>query len=274
MTAENEPNAVFRLDERCALKVSGADAESFLQNIVTQDVAEFKDGELRYGCLLTPQGRFLHDFFIFRDGGDFYLEAEAARKDDLIRRLKMFKLRAKVDIAETDIKVYAGAAIADAKRSFADPRLPELGYRSYLEKEMAALPSAGYRDRRIACGVAEGGLEIKPEGDTLADVNLDRLNAVSWKKGCFVGQEVTARMKNRGLVKKRLAAVSGKNLAAGAALTQNEHAVGEIRAVSSERGRGLAVLKLAAVAETAPILQADGGIIAVRFPIWLKMENP
>ncbi len=269
-------NKIFRLDERCVLAISGADAESFLQNIVTQDVAGFKGGELRYGCLLTPQGRFLHDFFIFKDGDDFFLECEAARKDDLLRRLKMFRLRAKVEMDETDLAVYAGAEMPAQKFSFPDPRLPELGFRSYLSSTVKAEPSAACKDKRISLGVPEGGSEIKPEGDTIADVNLDKLNAVSWKKGCFVGQEVTARMKNRGLVKKRLAVVSGENLTAGDALTQGGIAVGEVRAVNAARGEGLALLKLAAVeaASASPIAQPDGGKIAARFPVWLDMENP
>ncbi len=272
---ENKENAVFRLDDRCVIKISGADAESFLQNIVTQDVAGFQAGGLRYGCLLTPQGRFLHDFFLFKDGDDFCLECEAARKDDLIRRLKMFRLRAKADIAETDVAVYAGAEIAAQKFCFPDPRLPELGFRSYLSATIKAEPPAAYKDKRISLGVPEGGVEIKPEIDTLADVNLDRLNAVSWRKGCFVGQEVTARMKNRGLVKKRLAIVAGENLMAGDALTQAGHAVGEVRAVNAARGEGLAVLKLAAVeaASGSPMTRPDGGKITAHFPIWLQMEN-
>ncbi|MBU6476060.1 MAG: folate-binding protein, partial [Alphaproteobacteria bacterium] len=246
--AENEMDGFVRLEARAPLKISGADAESFLQNIVTQDVAGLREGELRYGCLLTPQGRFLHDFFIFRDGADFILEGEAARMDDLIRRLKMFRLRAKVDIGAADFAVYAGAEIPKADFSFADPRLPEMGFRSYLP--VAATGAAGapdaYKDRRIRLGVPEGGVEIKPEIDTISDVSLDRLGAVSWRKGCFVGQEVTARMKNRGLAKKRLAIVAGRGLVAGAALVQAGVAVGEVRAVNAAGGAGLAVLRLAA----------------------------
>ena len=134
--------------------------------------------------------------------------------------------------------------------------------------------AAAYRDMRIHLGVPEGSIDIKPEVDTMADANLDILQAVSWDKGCFVGQEVAARMENRGLVKKRMVIVSGSQLAAGGALTQNGHAVGEVRSVNVARTEGLAILKLAALErDSAPIMQPDGSIIAAHLPAWLKLEN-
>lgn len=261
--------ACYKLEERCLIKISGADAESFLQSLITQDVAKLEEGRLVYGCLLTPQGRFLHDLFIFREGDAFYLECETQRREDLIRRFKIFKLRSKVMIEETDFLVYAGQK---GKRSFPDPRLRELGYRSYLNELAKAGSAAAYKDKRIHLGVPEGSIDIKPEGDTLSDVNLDLLNGVSWTKGCFVGQEVAARMENRGLVKKRMVIVTGAKLVPGAGLSQNEVAVGEVRSVNATGTEGLAILKLAALRESIPIMQADGMKVEARLPTW-ALEN-
>lgn len=263
--------ALDHLADRGLVKVTGEDAESFLQNLLTQDVADLPAGKLVYGCLLTAPGRFLHDLFIFRDGADFLLECDAARKDDLVRRLKIFKLRAKVIIDETvALSVYAGDRQEGC--SFPDPRLTALGFRSYRAGGGNA-SSETYRDRRIHLGVPEGSTDIKPEVDTITDANLDHLNAVSWTKGCFVGQEVTARMHNRGLAKKRMMIVAGEGLTAGSPLTQGGHAVGEIRSLNRAGTEGLAVLKLSVLAEKTPLLQATGAAVAARVPEWLNLEN-
>jgi hypothetical protein len=273
----SEQNKNFYLPERCLIKISGDDAESFMQTLVTQDVAGLKPDKLIYACLLTPQGRFLHDFFIFKDDDVFYLECEAARRDDLVRRLKIFKLRSKVVMEDTDFAVYAHLTNrGGANYLFKDPRLEAMGYRGYLpaNKPVEAGSSANYKDHRIRLGVPEGSIDIKPEVDTLADVNLDKLQAVSWTKGCFVGQEVAARMENRGLVKKRMMIVSGNRLAAGETLSQNGHAVGEIRSVNSTATEGLAILKLSALEkDLGPLTQPDGAITAARLPDWLKLHN-
>jgi folate-binding protein YgfZ len=304
---------LFHLPERCLIKVSGDEAESFLQNLVTQDVAGLAPGRLIYSCLLTPQGRFLHDFFIHNEAGAFFLECETQRREDLLRRLKIFKLRSKVVIEDcsAEFAVYAAISRIDfplplrerlgegsnlsmlcasgaypssqpspargegVYRIFKDPRLETLGYRYYFpvgEKIEAASASA-YKDRRIHLGVPEGSIDMKPEFDTLADMNLDRLNAVSWTKGCFVGQEVAARMENRGLVKKRLVIISGNNLIPGEALSQNDVAVGEVRSVNAAGNEGLALLKLAALEEGAgQITRPDKSIITARLPQWLEIQ--
>ena len=264
---------IYPLAERCLIKISGVDAESFLQNLVTQDVARQQPEKLVYACLLTPQGRFLHDLFIFREGDDFFLDCETQRREDLIRRLQIFKLRSKVVIEDCSsaFSVYAGS-----QGRFRDPRLEALGYRSYPpagETVAEAGSAVAYKEMRIHLGVPEGSLDIKPEGDTMADVNLDMLHAVSWTKGCFVGQEVAARMENRGLVKKRMVIVSGRGLVAGGELTQDGHAVGEVRSVNAAGTEGLAILKLAALEDkTGAIMQSDSRITA-RLPNWFKLDN-
>jgi folate-binding protein YgfZ len=257
---------MYKLDNRCLIKISGEDAESFLQNLVTQNMTGLEQGRLIYSCLLTPQGRFLHDFFIFKEDAAFFLECETARREDLLKRLKIFKLRSKVtieDCAEA-FTVYAGAT-----GKFRDPRLMELGYRSYLpaHEKTETVSAAEYQDHRIHLGVPEGSIDIRPEVDTLAEVNLDKLQAVSWTKGCFVGQEVAARMENRGLVKKRLVIVVGQNLTANEPLSQNGISVGDIRSVNSAGTEGLALLKLAALA--GDISRANGFAVTAHLPAWI-----
>lgn len=262
--------AICRLSERCLIKLTGPDAASLLQSLVTQDVLHLEKSQLVYGCLLTPQGRFLHDFFISREEDGFFLECETARREDLIRRLNIFKLRAKVAVEDCQALFDVYVATGNS-RGFQDPRLKMIGYRFYLpiDKEMASGSSQAYKDRRIALGVPEGSIDIKPEVDTLFDVNLDRLNSISWDKGCYVGQEVTARMNYRALVKKRMMIVTGQGLIAGAGLMQGGYPVGEIRSVNSSGTQGLAVLKLAVLQESANIMQPDGAVISASLPDWL-----
>lgn len=257
-----------RLDERCLIRVSGDDAATFLQNLLTQDVLKLEEGRLAYGCLLTPQGRVLHDLFIFRKDGDFFLDCETARSDDLLRRFRAFRLRAKVAFEPAGGKVYAGDRQA-ASLSFADPRLEGLGERTYTEEKLAAGPATLHKDRRIHLGVPEGSIDMRPDADIMADVNLDLLHAVAWDKGCFVGQEVTARVNWRGLVKRRLLVVAGAGLKADEAVTTGDRAVGEVRSVNSAGTEGLALLRLDSL--NAPLAAGSSNIVVHR-PDWLKID--
>ncbi len=250
------------LKDRSLVRVSGVDAESFLQNLVTNDVVHLEKGQLVYACLLTPQGRFLHDLFISRTDGGFFLECETARREDLIRRLNIFKMRAKVLIE--DCNAYFDIYATDGKDGMEDPRLPELGCRRYFpagEKVETTVSPEAYKDRRISLGVPEGSAEIRPEVDTIFDANLDKLNAVSWDKGCYVGQEVTARMNNRNLIKKRMVVVEGALSKAGDSLMQDGHVMGEIRVLNSAGNQGLAVVKVAGMQQGQMTL-SSGAIIS------------
>lgn len=257
-----------RLEDRSLLHVSGEEALSFLQALVTNDIAKAQAGNMVYSCLLTAQGRFLHDFFITHDGTDgFYLECERARREDLARRLSVFRLRAKVKIEdEADtFDVYTGTGDGH----FQDPRLSALGRRFYLsvsERLADALPVAVWRDYRISLGVPEGS-DLHPEIDTLAHANLDHLNAVGWTKGCYVGQEITNMTKTRGTAKKRMVILEGEGLAPGS-IFHGESIAGELRAVNSTATQGLAVIRLAAL--DGP-LALDEKFVTARLPGWLSL---
>jgi folate-binding protein YgfZ len=249
-------NNILLLESRRLLRVSGEDSKDFLQNVITNDMNRLGTGQLLYACLLTPQGRFLHDFFIFERDGAYMLDVAAARAEDLLRRLNIFKLRAKVVFGEPQgTYVYA---VPGGGKGVADPRRGDLGARLY-DAKISAGPEALYDDFCIAKTVPAGAT-IHPEQDTMADVSLDLLNAVAWDKGCFIGQEVAARMHHRGLAKRRLFTVTGKNLQPGP-VRYGEIEAGDIRQASSTGDLALAVLK---VTEAEKELADDrGGRVAL-----------
>lgn len=253
------PDFTAQLSDRRLIRVTGEDATSFLQNVITNDMAAVAGSSMVYACLLTPQGQYLHDFFILSDGGQgYYLDVEAARSEDLLRRFGIFKLRSRVSFSDAlDMRVYAALRPG---RGYPDPRRAGLGYRVYTAEILPSEPVARYYDFCIERGVPCGSLTMKPEKETMADVNLDLLNAVAWDKGCFIGQEVAARMHHRGLSKRRLFVVSGSGLQPGM-LRRDGVDVGEIRQVNGAKDMALAVIKLAAVSDKSVELATEQGTV-------------
>jgi folate-binding protein YgfZ len=187
------------LIDRVVIRLSGEDARGFLQGLVTQDVA----GELPvWAGLLTAQGKCLFDFIIWEDGDDLLLDCEAAAAGDLIKRLSIYRLRRPITIElNTDLAVHWSAG---GDQGSADPRLAALGRRWLGEAGGAA---SGWLDHRLRLGVCEGRAEL---GDLLwLECNAAELNGVSFSKGCFVGQENTARMNWRQKVNRRLLVAEG-----------------------------------------------------------------
>jgi len=234
----SRPGAVS-LESRGVLRVSGPDARPFLQGMVSNDVDKLTAERALWAAFLTPQGKFLHDLFLVQapaqDGGGeaILLDCEAARRDDLKRRLGIYKLRAKATIedATADYRVailFGDGALsalglpAEAGRAaplaggiaYVDPRLPALGARAILpaataeaalaEAGFAAADLAAYDALRIGLGVPDGSRDLEVEKALLLENGFDELHGIDWEKGCYVGQELTARTKYRGLVKKRL----------------------------------------------------------------------
>ena len=185
------------LTERAVVRLSGEDVRGFLQGLVTGDVA----GELPvWAGLLTPQGKCLFDFVIWADGDDFLLDCEAEAVDDLIKRLAMYRLRRKIGIARDEtLAVHWSPA---GEEGAPDPRLPQLGRRWLAPADD---PASGWLEHRLGLGVCEGRAEL---GDVLwLECNAAELNGVSFTKGCYVGQENTARMNWRGKVNRRMVVV-------------------------------------------------------------------
>ena len=238
------PDQPIHLKSRSILHVQGEDAQSFLQNIFTNDMNKVADGVLQYTLLLTPQGMVLHDVFVFRYADGFTIDVQSTRQEDLLRRLNMFKLRAKVTISVTDLMVYA-----QSNSGMQDPRYQQLGTRLYSNEIIPALDEVAYDDFCLSLGVPNGEQNIRYGKDFSHDVNLDKLNAFSWNKGCFIGQEVAARVENRGLVKRRLVITSPEKLQEG----------DDVRGTDSLGKTTIAVMRLDAI-------EAAGAQLPTYFP--------
>ena len=270
------PNSYLELADRGLIGVGGSDARDFLQNLVSNDISRVTPARAIYAALLTPQGKYLFDFFVVQLGEALLLDCEAARRDDLIRRLSMYRLRADVSLdteydsltvaafhgagalAALDLAAEPGTARAlDGGLAYVDPRLASLGARAVLRREtleavaaaagFSAGEAAGYDAMRLALGVPDGSRDLEVEKSVLLENGFDELHGVDWDKGCYVGQEITARTRYRGLVKRRLVpvAVDGPLPAAGTKVMQDGREAGTIR--SGRGGAALALLRIDAV---------------------------
>jgi folate-binding protein YgfZ len=261
------------LESRAIVRVGGADARVFLQGLISQDIERVTADRAAYGAFLTPQGKYLHDFCIVQDGDDILLDCEAARADDLVTRLSRYRLRADVTLAVDTERVVAAIfgetpdGHAGASRAlgsgivFVDPRRTELGWRAILPRGNAdaILADAGYRPGntedyealRVALTVPDGSRDLEIDRTVLLEANFDTLNGIDWDKGCYLGQELTARTKYRGLVKRRLVTVTldGPAPDPGTPVLLDGRDVGVLRTAAG--GHALASLRLEAIESRA-----------------------
>ena len=202
-----------RLPDRGAVLIRGDDRRTFLQGLITNDVALLDSQMCVYSCLLTPQGRFLHDFFMTEQGDTIQLECEGgARAIDLMAALKKFKLRSKIELECIENKtVFAGTGESPSG-AVPDPRHPDLGWRGETAPEGDEAPFAVWDRHRLSLGIPDGSRDMEPGRALMLESNIDKLNGLSFTKGCFMGQELTARMHYRALVKKHLRRVHGDAL--------------------------------------------------------------
>jgi len=256
-----------RLPGRGFLRLSGEDRLKFLQGLVSNDVDAVAPGHAVYSCLLTPQGKFLHDFFLIADGDSLLIECEADRRADLAQRLRMYKLRSKIEIAEADYDVFAAfgaAAPVSGASLYPDPRSPALGTRMALpassETAAPAIPFDSYDRLRIANAAPDGSRDMEIGKAILLENNIDLLNGIAWDKGCYTGQELTARTRYRGLIKKRLVPVriAGTAPPVGTPLIEAGSEVGEMRSANGDIG--LALLRLERLRKGGPI-EIDGATL-------------
>jgi len=262
MTSDTELSGYVRLPNRGFLRLSGPDRLTFLQGLVSNDVNKVAPGHAVYGCLLTPQGKFLHDFFLIADGDSLLIECEADRRADLAQRLKMYKLRSKIEIAEADYGVsvdFGDAPSAPDVIAYPDPRAAALGTRvlSPAVVEGTTQPFEAYDRLRISLAVPDGSSDMEVGKAILLENNIDLLNGVAWDKGCYTGQELTARTRYRGLIKKRLVPIriAGTVPSVGTPLIENGTEVGEMRSASGDLG--LALLRLERLRRREPIVTGD-----------------
>jgi len=268
----------LHLDSRAVIKLSGKDTKTLLQGLITNDLGKLKNNVPLYAALLTPQGKYLFDFFILEDGDDILLDCEGTRKDALIQRLTFYKLRADVTILDvsSDLKVYAFPPASEkcTERSvYSDPRLPELGFRAVLAKapEGAELWSyEAFEDLRLSLGIPDGGRDMEVDKRFILEANLAELNGIDFDKGCYVGQEMTARMTYRGTLKKRLlpAKIEGPLPAPGTEFFKGNKAAGHI--LSGHGNRVMTLTRLEYLGDQ-PFETKDGAKVAVFVPDWLKL---
>lgn len=270
------------LSKRAIVRIAGNDARPFLQGLISQDIERVSAEQAAYGAFLTPQGKYLHDFCIAAHGDDILLDCEAARADDLVTRLSRYRLRA--DVAVTIDPGLAVAAIyGDAPDGepgtawpladgliFIDPRCAQLGRRAILPRTEAAatLESQGfepgdedsYDALRVALTVPEGMRDLDIDRTVLLEANFDVLNGIDWQKGCYLGQELTARTKYRGLVKRRLVTVGfdGPAPTPGTPILSGDREVGVIRTVAGQYA--LASLRLDAIDADTPLRAGDATV--------------
>jgi folate-binding protein YgfZ len=255
------------LSDRALITVTGPDWRSFLQGLVSQNVDTLMPGELRYGALLSPQGRILFDLFLMGEEDGCLIDAPAKGRDALIQRLKLYRLRAKVEITPDDRRAVALLDGSGGGGWLADPRLPALGYRSYLQEGSGDLKA--HEMRRLALGVP-GPTDWGTDRLYALEANLDLLNAIDFHKGCFIGQETASRMKRRGQIKSRTLPVIFEGAAPppGTEVRAGEHRAGEI--LSGQEGRALALLRLDRI--EGQFLTAAGLEVRVDQPSWLPAE--
>ena len=292
-------NRYVKLSERGLITVGGPDRKEFLQGLISNDIEQVSPERAIWAALLTAQGKYLHDFFIVEIDDVFYLDCEAERLMDLGQRLSRFKLRAEVDLgiadgfgvwacygtealARADLESEPGIAKSLAEGTvYCDPRISDIGARAVLSVKSAGAywqklgiepgSAADYDRLRISLGLPDGSRDMVVEKAILLENNFDPLHGVDWNKGCYIGQELTARTKYRGLIKKRLIPVeiTGDTPETGTQVTSDGRDAGEVRSLAG--GLALALIrrdKLDLSVEQGVPLVAGNATLTPRLPEW------
>ena len=206
------------LDDRAILRIGGADRVAFLQNLLTQNVELCAAEGAMMSALLTPQGKLLHDFILMGETDFYLIDCDAGQADALAKKLSLYRLRADVTIEKTALKTHAlwqedGFACPPAAGFFEDPRHEGLGLRGVFETYETGLPQknlAAWHHNRVRLGIAQGPQDMPPGTVFPLEYGFDRLNAIDFQKGCFVGQEVTSRTHRKGSLRKKLHCVTSE----------------------------------------------------------------
>jgi folate-binding protein YgfZ len=268
---------------RSIISVTGEEAEHFLQNLVTCDVAAIPADTARPCALLTPQGKVMFDFLVMPDGsGGYLIDIDTTLADDFTRRLTMYKLRAKAEIAESNESLAAiswQSESTSAGRQVADSRFPsDLNVmRHYGAAPAGEDDAAGWTQLRIAHGVAESGADFSAGDAFPHDISYDQNGGVGFKKGCFVGQEVVSRMQHRGTARRRLVVVSGQTAlpAPGTALEADGKTAGTLGSVAGNTGLALVRLDRAKDAMDAGTpITAAGETVTLSLPANVSYRWP
>ena len=265
---------IAALPLRAVLAVTGEDRVEFLQGLVSNDVALAAPGRAVWAAFLTPQGKWLADFFILSDGDRLLLDCERARFDPLRQRLSRYRLRSSVALSDAELQVYAAWDGEPDQAGIAapDPRLPDAGWRVLSPTPLPVnATEADWDQHRLALGLPDGSRDMEAEKSVLLEAGFDELNGVSWTKGCYMGQELTARTRYRGLVKRRLIPVliDGDAPPPGTPLLHEGREVGTMRSAAGRHG--MALIRVEAM-DTA--LRAGEATLTPSVPAWLRTPSP
>lgn len=280
------------VSHRSVIAVGGPDRVDFLQGLISNDTTKVAPGRAIWAALLTPQGRFLNDMFVADGGNDtLLLETERERAAALAKKLGLYKLRSRVTVedrsAAMEVAVIFGSGAEkvppiEGATAFVDPRLAELGVRVLAPAGQAATllaargcseaPLAAYDALRLELGVPDGSRDLIVDKALLLENGFDELNGVDWQKGCYMGQELTARTKYRALIRKRLfpVRIEGALPAPGTSIYKDGQEVGELRSGSGQRA--LAMLRLEAVTAGQKLLAGDVGVLP-EIPAWMRLPD-
>jgi folate-binding protein YgfZ len=294
------PIIYAHLTDRGIISVSGPDSRDFLQGLISNDINQVATNKAIYAALLTPQGKFLFDFFISQSNDKLLIECEKSRISHLINRLRTYKLRANADLLD-ETKNYSVLAIwgdgagkamglddilegsAQEKSGgvqMIDPRLAMAGGRvvfpvNFAESEIESIGAAprkksDYDLHRLKLGLPNASIDLVVDKATLLESGFDELNGIDWNKGCYMGQELTARTKYRGLVKRRLVSVTieGPPPEPGTPIMVGNKNAGEVR--SSNRGNGIALLRLDQLENKSAKFTCDQSVLYPSKPKWAK----
>lgn len=269
-----------RLDDRAIVSVSGKDAEDLLQGLITTDLDALAPDEARPGALLTPQGKILFDFMISRDGDGFRLETAADQAEALLKRLTMYKLRSAVTLALDTSTPTIIAFDEPQAAGYRDHRFEKAGaavFRTYGETETDTASAADLERLRIVSGIAVSGPDYALQDAFPHDVLMDKNDALSFRKGCYVGQEVVSRMQHRGAPRRRVVIVAGASALppSGTAITADGKSIGTLGTVRD--ASALAIVRIdkagEAMANGVDLLAGDVPV-RLTLPEWTGLAFP
>lgn len=270
---------VIQLTDRGTVSIAGADAASLLQGLITCSVPAVERDGIASGALLSPQGKLLFDFILHADGEGFIADLPRAVVADFVKRMKLYRLRAKVDLEDTTETRCVYQSLSGDPAGKQDPRTPELGTR-FLGSSGAegangdVQPLEAYHARRIALAVPEAPYDFQ-YGEVFAhDVALDSLNGIAFDKGCYVGQEVVSRMVHRGSARKRIVAVRSESRLAepGTPILAGDRPIGALG--SSRDGNGIAIVRLDKAVSAVNDITCDGQAVTLSIPDWASYTWP
>jgi folate-binding protein YgfZ len=267
---------IVTLKDRALVSVAGEDAQKFLQDLVTADIDALAAGGATYAGLLTPQGKVLFDFFIIRERQGYLIDCVLSQREALIKRLTFYKLRAKIAIAAADQRPALAVLEGSVPNGIDDPRTAAIGQRLY-DGPATEDGTGAYHQQRIALGLAEGGQDFESGEIFPHEANFDQIGAISFRKGCFVGQEVVSRIEHRGTARSRIlpCRVEGALPAKGSEISVAGKVIG--RACSGAGNRLLALLRLDRLEEargSGQPVTAGGSTLHPERPPWARFTLP